>query len=730
MKLLSLRSYAFAAVAAVGLAAQGEVKVVRVVPNAEAPENPDGASWETAYGDIKTAYESLGADGGEVWIKKGLHILSNAVEMAANIGVYGGFAGTETSRDAADPKNNMTLITGDWELNDQHRTKNQRGWRNAGCSKMWDYSTLTFNEPIPSYTYSATDNDYYFHTPWPDADFDGFGTWTKQADFDAKKVKDTLCAFRHAADAADFGVAHFEGLVFSGFKKNVIVVEGVADPTQPDANKVEIRNCRFLGCCNGLFGASGGGVYGPVRVINARMSVVDSEFNRCLNGVTWNAAQLASDDLCCIVSNCVFKYVTLANKSPLTISCEGHATPVKSPRILAADCIFTHNYPLSVEYANAAAGASLFANGRMERCTFAENRITTTTLGVLCIYGRANMSGGPKLELCDCSFVSNWVEKASAAVYGTGCCIVTQASEGLNANNGNGHYLVVRNCYFADNLLKFTGGGSNGIFGGTCFYAYAQGAGGNKGSGLCFINCTAENNAAITLATHGKDTSRLGNFCGEGVYANCVMTGTVLSNGTTKAISMGEILPGTVGTAPSLINTVVKNDDANGTFSPGSFSRYYNSYCTKHKCGEDKDGNPIYDDLSGIKLRKVITAAGVPSLRVDSAPERRLGRPVWDFGAALAVWDPEYDGTRPWRLFHDARDGFGTVTTSSGNNGRTIKAMFGVDLSNRESQESLDHLLLDADEKVRYRAKKSSVVMCEALGPLCAMREGLVIMFQ
>ena len=25
------------------------------------------------------------------------------------------------------------------------------------------------------------------------------------------------------------------------------------------------------------------------------------------------------------------------------------------------------------------------------------------------------------------------------------------------------------------------------------------------------------------------------------------------------------------------------------------------------------------------------------SLRVDSAPERRLGRPVWDFGAALAM---------------------------------------------------------------------------------------------
>ena len=54
--------------------------------------------------------------------------------------------------------------------------------------------------------------------------------------------------------------------------------------------------------------------------------------------------------------------------------------------------------------------------------------------------------------------------------------------------------------------------------------------------------------------------------------------------------------------------------------------------------------------------------------------------------------------------------------------------MFGIDLSDQESQESLDHLLLDADEKVRYRAKKSSVVMCEALGPLCAMRDGLVIM--
>lgn len=705
MKLLSLRSCVLAAVAAAGIAAQGEVKVVRVVPNGEAGENPDGASWETAYGDIKTAYESLGAEGGEVWIKKGLHILSNAVEMAANIGVYGGFAGTETSRTAADPKANMTLITGDWELNDQHRTKNQRGWRNEGCSPMWDYSTLTFNEPIPSYTYSATDNDNYFHTPWPDADFTGFSVSTKQADFDAKKVKDTLCAFRHAADAADFGVAHFEGLVFSGFKKNVIVVEGVADPTQPDANKVEIRNCRFLGCCNGLFGTSGSG-YGPVRVINARVTVENSEFNRCFGGITWSAAQLVSDDLCCIVTNCHFHFLT---ETPVSLSCSGHETPKESPRFCVSGCAFDHNYRFTV----GSCGVDAAANGKIDRCSFKDTFTTENEPTLVRISGSDDSPNGANVEVSNCSFVGNEARYASLGTSGFGLCIATR--NGTFVGTPSGRAATVRNCYFAKNLIRVAKNPKASCVG-VCYSAGSSTSGNaGKASWLIFFNCTAEDNR-IEFVGSTANAASLAEFHWKGVFVNCVMRGFTFIDSS----SAGGRSASVFDTNVHLINSVVQNDNPNFVLNSASFQKYYNSLCTKHQSGTDADGNPIYDDLSGLSFVKCVSEAGVPMLRVKST-SKYPARPVWDADGEVLVYDKEHNSQKPWRLFvaDYARDTFGIKKENE------VKSGYGVE------KEDPSKLLVDANGKARRNKIGQGIYTSDfdTYGPL-RHQSGLVIILK
>ncbi len=93
----------------------------------------DGTSWNKAFASIQDAVDAASKKGGEVWVAGGLyagergeartgvlktHETSKAVpdnttvEMKQGVHLYGGFAGTETSRDARDWEGNLTVIDG------------------------------------------------------------------------------------------------------------------------------------------------------------------------------------------------------------------------------------------------------------------------------------------------------------------------------------------------------------------------------------------------------------------------------------------------------------------------------------------------------------------------------------------------------------------------------------------------------------------------------------------
>ena len=72
--------------------------------------NMDGSSWANAYADVQTAIdaaESVG--GGEVWIAKGTYKHGSAMTMKNSVAIYGGFAGTETSKEERVSGNNTIL---------------------------------------------------------------------------------------------------------------------------------------------------------------------------------------------------------------------------------------------------------------------------------------------------------------------------------------------------------------------------------------------------------------------------------------------------------------------------------------------------------------------------------------------------------------------------------------------------------------------------------------------
>ncbi|APR88191.1 Xanthine/uracil/thiamine/ascorbate permease family protein [Minicystis rosea] len=84
----------------------------------------NGTSWKDAFTDIQSAVDAAsaevkaGATTCDVWVKEGTYRVydasdtHNGLVLRQNVGVYGGFAGTETLRTAADPKAHPTILNG------------------------------------------------------------------------------------------------------------------------------------------------------------------------------------------------------------------------------------------------------------------------------------------------------------------------------------------------------------------------------------------------------------------------------------------------------------------------------------------------------------------------------------------------------------------------------------------------------------------------------------------
>ncbi len=88
----------------------------------------DGSSWTDAFTDLQDAIDqaiNLCTTAGEIWVAKGTYFpdrgtfdRSGTFQMASGLAIYGGFAGNEISSNQRDPKNNLTVLSGDLNSND------------------------------------------------------------------------------------------------------------------------------------------------------------------------------------------------------------------------------------------------------------------------------------------------------------------------------------------------------------------------------------------------------------------------------------------------------------------------------------------------------------------------------------------------------------------------------------------------------------------------------------
>lgn len=91
----------------------------QVYVNAAAAPGGDGTTWATAYNSLSDALTAAPADA-ELWVAAGTYTTpaDSSFYIDKGLSVLGGFAGTETTADAADPATNVTILTGDVMGND------------------------------------------------------------------------------------------------------------------------------------------------------------------------------------------------------------------------------------------------------------------------------------------------------------------------------------------------------------------------------------------------------------------------------------------------------------------------------------------------------------------------------------------------------------------------------------------------------------------------------------
>ena len=112
-----MKRFAAAALLALLAGASGAAASVIYVNGAASGAN-DGSSWANAYTSLQSAL-SAAASGDEIWVAAGTYKPTNTADRSLSfalkngVGVYGGFLGTETSRNQRNPTVNVTTLSGD-----------------------------------------------------------------------------------------------------------------------------------------------------------------------------------------------------------------------------------------------------------------------------------------------------------------------------------------------------------------------------------------------------------------------------------------------------------------------------------------------------------------------------------------------------------------------------------------------------------------------------------------
>ena len=277
----------------------------------------DGTSWTNAYTDLSDAFFAQQAFT-EVWVADGTYlpgeIRSSFFLLPPNIPVYGGFNGTETSREQRDPDANPTILSGD-----------------IGTSN--DNTDNTYHVVVPS-SGSVLDgfviSDGYANYNYSNGQGQGAGLWGDSVSFTINDCNFTSNIAKQGGSGVHLNECNAT-FTNCAFKNNSTFSDsGKGGAAYFEDSNVTISHSLFD--TNEAF-YDGGAVF----AINTTGIFTDNNFTNNLNS-QWNGGgAMKLDSSSPVIRNCRFHYNrTQANNYGGAINLESSSPTIEN-------CTFTRN---------------------------------------------------------------------------------------------------------------------------------------------------------------------------------------------------------------------------------------------------------------------------------------------------------------------------------------------------------------------------------------------------
>lgn len=585
-------------------------RVFHVVPTGEAPAGSDGSgsSWANATDDIAAAIQDAGRYRGELWLKEGVYAVpATPWAILSNVGVYGGFAGTETARNEADPTTHVTVLTGDVGQDDYWKPNNTEP--EAKDKMVFDYANRRFLPPEE-----------------------------EEGVYSMAAVNGTTRGY--AFQASDSGIA--TNAVFSGLTFARLAMWALRCTSDAIGSQLTVEDCAFYACGTESQGSGCIDCYGAVTVRNCT-------FAQCHGGIVVEQCALGGASL---VEDCTFEGCRARMHYIVSMNNTASAAMVKR-------CVFRRNCLSATKMTLVnfrSSPSSTLEDSRFEgNCFLRLNNQTEVVQGALTV---------PGAKVLRCAFIGNtnathmakgdyaavFYQNANAntlvrdSYFADNAMLVTNASSAANAASvavvisGTMTFL---NCTVADNVTK----AASGYASTAALYAS------NQNGGLAAVNSVFAGNV-IEGGTGSAEFVRTMAFANN--YYGMAAVNSVFYN---EAEGYKPIYLKTSGQPMIIVSSYLSNVNADG--GDYSFSGNFATY------GVWRD--VVAEGGPGLRDVKTDATTGVKAMGVTKGSAlAKSGVPVYLASDGFVyIYDDvsTVSGTKPWRRVVSPQQGiYASVT--------------------------------------------------------------------
>jgi len=390
----------------------------------------DGTTWQKAFRTIQEGIDvAFVAGGGEVWVAEGMYgeartapnsdesgVLTGALVMKQGVDLYGGFAGTETSREQRDWETHVTTIDGSTARAGSVAYHVVCGANNATL----DGFTITGGNANGPFFPLYFGGGMYISTVSPTV---------SNCTFTGNSASETGGGMYNSGDPCSPTVTN---CTFTGNSA------GVNGGGMGNDGSPTVSDCTFTG---NSAGDSGGGMCNG----GGSPIITNCEFSG--NSAHWGGAMF-NQQCPAVVTGCRFTGNSAEQQGG------GISSTISS--FTVTDCTFMRN--------SAAQGGGMCTGGScsasIANCTFEENSAGSSGGGM---HNQAGASPG----VTDCTFVRNSAGWAGGGMHNGSSpavtnCMFTGNSAGCGGGMSNSGELAsptVINCTFTDNSAGSSGGG-------------------------------------------------------------------------------------------------------------------------------------------------------------------------------------------------------------------------------------------------------------------------------